>query len=79
MAWTEKTYKHYTNDGLPEHAVIYTWQWDYGDISRLRAAVGLLVERELENTYFLHFYGSMDVMKLYLVGVEDPALAATAA
>jgi len=53
--------------------------WDYGDISRLRAAVGLLVERKLENTYFLHFYGSMDVMKLYLVGVEDPALAATAA
>jgi hypothetical protein len=67
------------NWGIHESLVMYTWRWNCGDIDRLRAAVGFLVERELDNAYFLHFYGTMDVMKLYLVGEDDPVSASAAA
>ncbi len=64
------------NWGIHESLVMYTWRWNCSDVAQLRAAVGFLVERELDNAYFLHFYGSMEVMKLYLVGIDDPVSAA---
>ena len=67
------------NWGIHESLVMYTWRWNNNDIGRLRAAVGFLVERELDNAYFLHFYGSMEVMKLYLLGMEQSDAAVAAA
>ena len=64
------------NWGIHEPLVMYTWRWNHNDVQRLHAAVGFLVERELDNAYFLHFYGSMDVMKLILKGMDNPASAA---
>jgi hypothetical protein len=64
------------NWGVHESLVMYTWRWNYGDISRYHAASRFLVERELDNAYFLHFYGSMAVMKLYFADENAPASAA---
>jgi len=62
------------NWGVHEPLVMYTWRWDYGTMERLRGAIDFLVGRELDNAYFLHFYGSIEVMKLMLV--DTPAVAA---
>jgi len=62
------------NWGIHESLVMYTWRWDYGNIGRLRGAIDFMVGRELDNAYFLHFYGSIEVMKLLLQ--DNPAAAA---
>lgn len=67
------------NWGIHESLVMYTWHWDYGDVNRYGTAISFLVERELDNAYFLHFYGSMGVMKLCLVDGEAPVPASAAA
>jgi hypothetical protein len=67
------------NWGVHESLVMYTWRWDYGDTSRYHVAIRFLVERELDNAYFLHFYGSMAVMKLYFTDEAPPAVASESA
>lgn len=55
------------NWGLQETLIMYTRGWDQIlDPDARRLILGFLVEAELAKAYFLHFYGTMDVLKLYL-------------
>lgn len=55
------------NWGLQEPLVMYTWGWEQSlPDETLRTIIAFLVERELANSYFLHFYGTMELLKRYL-------------